>query len=186
MICTRLLTRKPRPNLTALKSNLTSLRNLATRPRKGNVVLYQMKWDKPWVFGAVGTGLTSLGVAGTFVVQQMIKVHLGEDSLRWRLGFVTACTAALIAFNMFALRTTAKLQYNGTLNKLELTRVGACGIRQTVHLTPRLGTVTFVERENKLVVKHPDSRFSHSLNLRLGDLYNEQLYEKLFGSINER
>ena len=42
-------------------------------------------------------------------------------------------------------RSAAVLQYNGKLNKLELVRIGALGIRQTVQLTPRLGTVTFVE-----------------------------------------
>ena len=65
-------------NLTTQNKNLTSFRNFATRPRKdlkGNVLLYQMTWpwDKPWVFGVLGVGFITLGIAGTVVVQQMIK-----------------------------------------------------------------------------------------------------------------
>ncbi|XP_063686375.1 uncharacterized protein LOC134820083 [Bolinopsis microptera] len=116
----------------------------------------------------------------------MIKVHLEEDSLPYRIGFVSVCSAALIILNLLAFRTAASLRYNGTLNKLEITKIGLLGIRQTLRLTPKLGTVTFVENESKLVINHPDTRFNHYLNLKYGEVHNENVYERLFAVINER
>jgi hypothetical protein len=45
----------------------------------------------------------------------------------------------------FSFRSVAILQYNGAIKKLEVTKIGMLGIRQTIHITPKLGTVTFVE-----------------------------------------